>query len=69
MSKRITVTLTERQWDDVLYAIGDGLEHLDMTVNLGGEDAPTIRQWESRIKRVERLDSMIRSQLKEGGSA
>lgn len=68
MSKRITVTLTEKQWDDVLSALGDGLEHLDIVVNLGGEDAPTMRQWESRIKRVEKLDSMIRHQVKEGVS-
>lgn len=68
MSKRITVTLTEKQWDDVLYSLGEGLEHLDMIVD-GGNDASTVRSCQAVIKRVERIDGMIRSQLQEGGSA
>lgn len=67
MTKRITVTLTEKQWDDVLYSLGEGLEHLDMVIDSGG-DSQDIAAWEATIKRVERIDGMIRSQLKEGGS-
>lgn len=67
MSKRITVTLTEKQWQDVIYAIGDGLEHLDMVIDAGG-DPRDVAAWEATVRRIERVEGKLCAQLKEGGS-
>lgn len=68
MARRISVTLTERQWQDVLTIMGDGFDHLDMVID-GGNDPDTVRDCRAMVRRCERIDAAIRTQLKEGGAA
>ena len=68
MSKRITVTLTAKQWDDVLYAISDGWDHLDCVISAGG-DPHDISAWNAALRRIEKVEGKISAQLKEGGAA
>ena len=68
MPKRISVTLTERQWDDVLSIMGDGFEHLDMVID-GGNDRETVSHCRAMVRRGHQVDSRIREQLNEGGVA
>lgn len=68
MSKRITVTLTAKQWDDVLYAIADGLDHLDCVICAGGEPQD-VAAWKATQRRIEKVEGKLCAQLKEGGAA
>jgi hypothetical protein len=67
VSKRITVTLTAKQWDDVLYAIADGWDHLACVICAGG-DPHDIAAWKAALRRIEKVEGKLCAQLKEGGA-
>lgn len=66
MSKRITVTLTERQWGDVLYVMENGFEQLHEMI-LSNRDQESVQAWRKAVKDGEKIEAKIISALN-GGS-
>lgn len=65
MSKRITVTLTERQWGDVLYVMENGFEQLHEMI-LSNRDNESVQAWRKAVKDGEKVEARIISALNGG---
>lgn len=65
MSKRITVTLTEKQWGDVLYVMENGFEQLHEMI-LNNRDQESVQAWRKAVKDGEKVEARIISALNGG---